>query len=122
MPPRLRASHGAASIAAERSGHTWEALELTGLGPRAIARGKLLAALTYVALYLVMLMPVGGLPFLFGGVTALEVLLAFVVLLGIAILSVTFGLAMSSKFSSPGLAILMTLIVSVPGSIVAVMP
>lgn len=109
----------AASIAAERSGHTWEALELTGLGPRAIARGKLLAALTYVSLYLVMLMPVGGLPFLFGGVTALEVLLAFVVLLGIAIVSVTFGLAMSSKFSSPALAILVTLLVAVPGSIVA---
>ena len=59
----------ATSIAAERSGHTWEALELTGLGPRAIARGKFLAALTYVSLYLVMLMPVGGLSFLFGGVT-----------------------------------------------------
>jgi hypothetical protein len=108
----------ATSIAAERSGHTWEALELTGLGPRAIARGKLMAALTYVSLYLVMLMPVGGLSFLFGGVTALEVLLAFVVLVGIAILSVTFGLAMSSKFSSPALAILVTLLVSVPGSIV----
>jgi hypothetical protein len=108
----------ATSIAAERSGHTWEALELTGLGPRAIARGKFLAALTYVSLYLVMLMPVGGLSFLFGGVTALEVLLAFVVLVGIAILSVTFGLAMSSKFSSPALAILVTLLVSVPGSIV----
>jgi hypothetical protein len=108
----------ATSIAAERSGHTWEALELTGLGPRAIARGKFLAALTYVSLYLVMLMPVGGLPFLFGGVTALEVLLAFVVLLGIAVLSVTFGLAMSSKFSSPALAILVTLLVAVPGSIV----
>jgi hypothetical protein len=108
----------ATSIAAERSGHTWEALELTGLGPRAIARGKFLAALTYVSLYLVMLMPVGGLSFLFGGVTALEVLLAFVVLIGIAILSVTFGLAMSSKFSSPALAILVTLLVSVPGSIV----
>lgn len=108
----------ATSIAAERSGHTWEALELTGLGPRAIARGKFLAALTYVSLYLVMLMPVGGLPFLFGGVTALEVLLAFVVLVGIAVLSVTFGLAMSSKFSSPALAILVTLLVAVPGSII----
>ncbi len=109
----------AATIAAERSGRTWEALELTGLGPRAIARGKLLASLTYVSLYLVMLAPVGALPFLFGGVTAAEVILAFVVLGGIAVVSVTFGLAMSSKFSSPALAILVTLLVSVPGSIVA---
>jgi len=109
----------ATSIAAERSGHTWEALELTGLGPRAIARGKFLAALTYVSLYLVMTMPVGALPFLFGGVTALEVLLAFVVLFGVTVLSVTFGLAMSSKFASPAAAILVTLLVSVPGSIIA---
>jgi len=109
----------ATSIAAERSGHTWEALELTALGPRAIARGKFLAALTYVSLYLVMTMPVGALPFLFGGVTALEVLLAFVVLFGITVLSVTFGLAMSSKFASPAAAILVTLLVSVPGSILA---
>jgi len=109
----------ATSIAAERSGGTWEALELTGLGAPAIARGKLLGALTYVAMYLVMLAPVGGLPFLFGGVTALEVLLAFVALGAAAILSVTFGLAMSSMFSSPALAILVTLLVSIPASIAA---
>ena len=109
----------ATSIAAERSGGTWEALELTGIGAPAIARGKLLGALTYVAMYLVMLAPVGGLPFLFGGVTALEVLLAFVVLGAASVLSVTFGLAMSSKFSSPALAILVTLLVSIPASIAA---
>lgn len=109
----------ATGIAAERSGGTWEALELTGLGAPAIARGKLLGALTYVSLYLVMLAPVGALPFLFGGVTALEVLLAFVVLGAVAVLSVTFGLAMSSKFASPALAILVTLLVSIPCSIAA---
>ncbi len=115
MGPAMAAS----SIAAERSGGTWEALELTGLGAPAIARGKLLGALTYVAMYLVMLAPVGGLPFLFGGVTALEVLLAFVVLGAASVLSVTFGLAMSSKFASPALAILVTLLVSIPSSIAA---
>jgi hypothetical protein len=109
----------ATGIAAERSGGTWEALELTGLGAPAIARGKFLGALTYVSMYLVMLAPVGALPFLFGGVTALEVLLAFVVLGATAVLSVTFGLAMSSKFSSPALAILVTLLVSIPISITA---
>ena len=109
----------ATGIAAERSGGTWEALELTGLGAPAIARGKFLGALTYVSMYLVMLAPVGALPFLFGGVTALEVLLAFVVLGACAVLSVTFGLAMSSKFSSPSLAILVTLLVSIPCSLAA---
>ncbi|HEX6271621.1 MAG TPA: ABC transporter permease [Polyangiaceae bacterium] len=107
------------TIAAERSGRTWEALELTGLGPAAIARGKFLAALSYVSLYLVMLAPVGALPFLFGGVTAFEIVLAFVLLGVFAVLSVAFGLAMSSKLGSPAVAILATLLVSVFCSIAA---
>jgi hypothetical protein len=107
------------TIAAERSGRTWEALELTGLGPAKVARGKFLAALTYVSLYLVMLAPVGALPFLFGGVTALEIVLAFAILGVFAVLSVAFGLAMSSKMASPAVAILATLFVSVLSSIAA---
>jgi hypothetical protein len=67
----------ASTIAGEKNGRTWEALALTGLPPAQIARGKFLAAYTYIALYLVMLAPVGALPFLFGGVTATEVILAF---------------------------------------------
>src|SRR5688572_17869414 len=70
----------ASSIAGERGNRTWEALVLTGLTPAKIARGKFLASLTYVSLYIVMLAPVGALPFLFGGVTATEVLIAFVIL------------------------------------------
>lgn len=107
----------ATTIASERSGRTWEALLLTSLPPTAIARGKFMAALTYVCLYVVMLAPVGGLAFLFGGITPAEVLLAFVVLFLIAALSVAFGLAMSSAFSSPAVAILVTLFVAVPASI-----
>jgi hypothetical protein len=112
-------SVAASTIAAERSGRTWEALELTGLGPASIARGKFLASFTYVALYLVMLAPVGVVPFLFGGVTALEVLAAFALLTLFTAFSVAFGLAMSSKFQSPSLAILVTLLVTVPVSIAA---
>jgi ABC-type transport system involved in multi-copper enzyme maturation permease subunit len=108
----------AATIASERSGRTWEALLLTGLSAASIARGKFLASLTYVALYVVMLAPVGGLSFLFGGVTPAEVVLAFALLLLIAGLSVAFGLAVSSKLSSPAVSILVTLVVAVPVSIV----
>jgi len=107
----------ASTIASERSGRTWEALELTGLGAARIARGKFLAALTYISLYIVMLAPVGALPFLFGGVTATEIVLAFLLLGIFAVLSVAFGLAMSSKFSSPTLAILITLCVATSTSI-----
>ncbi|MFZ5889745.1 MAG: ABC transporter permease [Myxococcota bacterium] len=108
----------AATIASERSGRTWETLLLTGLSPASIARGKFLAALTYIALYIVMLAPVGGLSFLFGGVTPAEVVLAFAILLLIAALAVAFGLAVSSKLGSPSVSILVTLLVAVPLSIV----
>ncbi|HEY4157441.1 MAG TPA: ABC transporter permease [Polyangiaceae bacterium] len=104
------------TIAGERSGRTWEALQLTSLSPASIARGKFLAAYTYISLYVIMLAPVGVLPFLFGGITATEVLLAFVWLFLFAGLSVAFGLAVSSKFSSPAAAIIVTLLVALPAS------
>jgi len=105
------------TIAGERSGRTWEALQLTGLGPRRIARGKFLAAYTYISLYIVMLVPVGALPFLFGGVTATEVLLAFSILFLLAALAVAFGLSVSAKFQSPAAAIIVTLLVALPLSL-----
>ncbi len=83
----------ASTIASERSGSTWEALLLTGLGAPSIARGKFLASLTYIGLYIVMLAPVGALPFLFGGVTATEVVSAFALLMLFAVLAVAFGLS-----------------------------
>ena len=99
----------AMTIASERSGRTWEPLILTGVGARTVTRGKFLAAITYIALYLVMLAPVGALPFLFGGITAGEVVLAFILLLLVAALAVGFGLSVSSALSSPGVAVVVTL-------------
>lgn len=106
------------TIAGEKNGRTWEALALTGLPPAQIARGKFLAAYTYIALYLVMLAPVGALPFLFGGVTATEVVLAFFCCFVFAGLAVAFGLALSSKFQSSAAAIIVTLIVALVTSFV----
>ncbi len=105
------------TIASERSGRTWEALQLTGLGAKTITRGKFLAAYSYVALYVVMLAPVGALSFLFGGVTATEVLLAYLLLLVFAAVAVAFGLGISSKFSNPAVAVVVSLLTSVPISL-----
>jgi ABC-type transport system involved in multi-copper enzyme maturation permease subunit len=102
------------SIASEREGRTWEAVLLTGLAPAVIARGKFLGAFTSVAMYLVMLAPVAALPFLFGGVTAVEVVVAFAGLFLIALLAIAFGLAMSSLMSSMRAAIVITLLLAVP--------
>jgi hypothetical protein len=107
----------AATIASERGGRTWEALALTGLGASTIAQGKFLAALSYISLYIVMLVPVGALPFLFGGVSALEVLAAFALLFCFGVLSVAFGLSISSQFSSTAVAIVVTLLVAIPISL-----
>lgn len=104
------------TIAGEKNGRTWEALALTGLPAAQIARGKFLAAFTYVGLYLVMLAPVGALPFLFGGVTATEVVLAFLCCFVFAALAVAFGLAISSKFQSSAAAIIVTLMVTLTTS------
>ncbi len=106
----------ASTIAGEKNGRTWEALALTSLSPARITRGKFLAAYTYVALYLVMLAPVGALPFLFGGVTATEVILAFFCCFVFTALAVAFGLALSSKFQSSTSAIIVTLIVALTTS------
>ncbi|MBI4704185.1 MAG: ABC transporter permease [Deltaproteobacteria bacterium] len=108
---------GANSIASEREGHTWEAVLLTGMRPEEVARGKFLAACTAIAVYIVALAPVGAIPFLFGGVTALEVLVAFVFLFLIALLGVAFGLAVSSKMSSLRVALLVTLLLAIPISL-----
>jgi len=107
----------ASTVASERGGRTWEALLLTGLGAKTVAQGKFLASLTYISLYIVMLAPVGALPFLFGGVSATEVVAAFVLLFAFAVLSVAFGLSISSQFSSTAVAIVITLLVAIPLSI-----
>jgi ABC-type transport system involved in multi-copper enzyme maturation permease subunit len=101
------------SIASEREGKTWEAVQLTGLHPKDIARGKFMAAYTTIALYIVALAPVGALPFLFGGVTATDVVTAFAFLFLVAALAVAFGLAMSSLMSSSRGAIVVTLILAI---------
>lgn len=102
------------SIASEREGRTWEAVLLTGLPPTVIARGKFLAAMTFISTYIVMLAPVGALAFLFGGVTATEVIIAFGYLFAFALLFVALGLAVSSKMSSLRASILITLLLCVP--------
>ena len=107
------------SIASEREGRTWEAVILTGLSPGTIARGKFLAAFTAIGMYVVMLAPVGALPFLFGGVTAMETIVAFAFLFLVALLSVAFGLAISSKMASLRAAIFVTLLLIFPITIIA---
>lgn len=99
-------------IASEREGRTWEAVLLTGLTPKEVTRGKFLAAYTTVALYVVVLAPVGALSFLFGGVTAAEVITAFLLLFLLSALAVAFGLSVSSLMTSLRGALVVTLLLA----------
>lgn len=83
-------------VSSEFQGRTWEALLLTGMTPRRVLAGKFVSALANVLLYLAALAPVSAVAFLFGGVSALEVAFAFVFLVALAALSVSFGLATAS--------------------------
>jgi hypothetical protein len=106
----------ALTIVSERTSRTWEAIVLTGLSPRSIAVGKFLASLSYIGLYLTALAPVGALPFLFGGVTAVEVATAFVLIAVFGALSVGFGLAVSSGARSPSISLIVALPLAVAAS------
>jgi hypothetical protein len=108
----------ALTIVSERTGRTWESVVMTGLSARSIVAGKFLASLTYIALYLAALAPVGALPFLFGGVTATEVVTAYALLVVFAVLAVGFGLSVSSGAKSPAMALLVTLPFSAGASLV----
>lgn len=87
----------AGAIASEREGKTLEPLLLTGLSPFDIARGKFLAAFGTIALQVLALFPLAAIPFLFGGVTAAELVVAVFYVLIVAAVSVAFGLAVASR-------------------------
>lgn len=109
----------AMTIASERSGRTWETVLLTGMSARQVARGKFASAYTYIAMYVVMLAPVGAMSFLFGGVSALDVTFAFLFLFVFAALSVGFGLSISSAIGNPTVAMLVTVPIAAVLSLVA---
>jgi len=87
----------AGAIATEREGRTLEPLLLTGLTPRDVARGKFLAAFGTIALQVLALFPLSAIPFLFGGVTAAELIVAVLYVIIVAAVSVAFGLAVASR-------------------------
>jgi ABC-type transport system involved in multi-copper enzyme maturation permease subunit len=100
----------ASSIAVERESRTAEALLLTSLTPRRVAEGKFKSAFGAVMVYLGALFPVGAVPFVVGGVTALEVLLGFAFLTAFAALSVAFGMAVSGFLRASRGAMIITLV------------
>ncbi|HMO56735.1 MAG TPA: ABC transporter permease [Roseiflexaceae bacterium] len=84
------------SIAGEKERQTFDLLIASLLSPWQIVWGKLASALIYALLLIVAVVPVLSLAFLFGGVSALEVLVALIGLAATAVLYATIGLFWSS--------------------------
>ncbi|HMI85753.1 MAG TPA: ABC transporter permease [Polyangiaceae bacterium] len=99
----------AVGVASEKDGRTWEALILAGMDGRAVARGKFWTAATAIIAFLCMIAPASLLCILLGGVTVIELGVAFVLLTLIAMVAVAFGVAVGAWAGSTGSATLTAL-------------
>jgi ABC-2 type transport system permease protein len=85
----------AGAVSSEREKLTYEMLLSTPLSPVSILWGKLVAALSYVLLLIFAAVPLASLVFIFGGVTAWDMLKALIVLLAVTVLLGVVGLFFS---------------------------
>ncbi len=95
----------AGAISGEHQRKTFDLLVATPLTPFTILAGKLGAALSYVVLILLAAVPMTSLAYVFGGVTLSDLLRAFAVIGGFAIVFSVMGLFFSALFLRTGLAV-----------------
>ncbi len=86
----------AGAITGERERQTYDLLQTTLLATPSFVIGKLESALGYILLLLLSGIPLESIAFLFGGVTELELVLAFIILLVTAIALGTVGIYFSA--------------------------
>ena len=99
----------AVGVASEKDGRTWEAILLTGMDVRSIARGKFWAAAFAVLAFLAMIAPASLLSPFLGGVSAMEVVLAFALLALIGLVAVGYGVSVGAASHGSGSATLVAL-------------
>jgi ABC-type transport system involved in multi-copper enzyme maturation permease subunit len=102
----------AAAISGERQRRTWDLLRVTHLRPFDIVWAKLLAGLTINVLLLVASIPLFAAVFLFGGVTAADVLHLYTVLLATVLLLGSASLVISVVNARPVASVIASTIVS----------
>jgi ABC-2 type transport system permease protein len=86
----------AGAITGERERKTYDLLQTTLLSAPSFIVGKMESALGYILLLLLSAIPLQSIAFLFGGISELEVLLAFVILAVTALLLAAMGLFFSA--------------------------
>ena len=92
------------AISSERERLTYEMLMATSLPPRRLLWGKLISALSYVALLLLAAVPLGSIVFLFGGITLRNVLQATAIIIMTAIMTGLIGIWASAMTGRTGRA------------------
>lgn len=104
------------SISGERERRTFHILRTTLLPARRIVFGKLMSALAYVVLLLLVAVPLQSLAFLMGGVTIPEVLLSiellFVTAISFGVVGIYFSAAMSRTLGASVVTYVIVLLVT----------
>lgn len=89
------------SIAGERHNQTLQPLQLTEMTPAKIVAGKLISSVAYLFVVLLCATPVMVIPFMLGGITAAQVVGAFIVLVLVMVEFAAISLAASATLSKP---------------------
>jgi ABC-type transport system involved in multi-copper enzyme maturation permease subunit len=100
------------SFSEERAGGTFDLLITSDLRPAEIVWGKFLASSGYCLIYIVATVPLLSISLLFAGVTLTEIVLAYLILIGLTVFLAMVGVFISSCFSSPLRATLVMYMVS----------
>jgi hypothetical protein len=100
----------AIELSSEKDGRTWEALVLTGMDVRAVARGKFWTSISAMAALLLMIAPASLLCALLGGVRIAELVVAFALLAIIAVVAVAFGVSVGARAQGTASATLIALV------------
>jgi ABC-type transport system involved in multi-copper enzyme maturation permease subunit len=90
----------AGAISGERERQTFDLLQTTLLSPESFVRGKLISALSYVFLLVLVSIPVQSIAFLLGGLAPVELLLSQLVILVAAVAYALYGLWCSAVMRS----------------------
>lgn len=101
----------AGAISGEEEKQTYEMLLATPLRPASILWGKLVSAMSYIFLLLFAAVPMASLVFIFGGVTAREMVKALVVLIITALLFGVLGIFLSALFKRTGRATVVSYVI-----------
>jgi hypothetical protein len=105
----LGAAVAAIGLSSEKDGRTWDTLVLTGVDVRTIANGKFWTSAFAVFAFLVMITPASLLSLLLGGVSVVEVVLAFVLLGAIGVVAVAYGISVGAAAHGTGSATLVAM-------------